>query len=359
MEGGAVGVWCRKNEKVVHLLIALCLGQVVSFVMALMSFSSSYLADLGVDAPLTQSFFMYLSLAVVYGSIMLYRRKKFLVPWYYYILLGFVDVQGNYLVNKAYQYSSITSVTLLDCWTIPWVFILTWFFIGTRYSIWQYVGAAICIVGLGLIFLSDAGVGGDDGSRPILGDILVVLGTLFYALSNVGELPPTLWIAIVKLSFVSNHEFCVKMKDLVEVVCMIGIFGMLVSIGEIAIFERISLESIEWSTDIILGFCAYAFASFLFYVFAPYVLKFSGAALFNLSLLTSDMWAVLVRIFFYKQQVDWLYYVSFGLVVVGLLFYSKTQKEAEDSTTPAQQTTNGDYQILDGQETGSRIDNNN
>lgn len=340
MEGGVIGVWCRNNEKIVRLLLALFLGQVVSFVMALMSFSSSYLADLGVDAPLTQSFFTYFSLAVVYGSIMLYRRKRFLVPWYYYVLLGFVDVQGNYLVNKAYQYSSITSVTLLDCWTIPWVFILTWFFIGTRYSLWQYVGAAICIVGLGLVFLSDAGVGDDDGSKPLLGDILVVVGTLFYAFSNVGE------------------EFCVKMKDLVEVVCMLGVFGLLVSIGEIAIFERTNLESIEWSTDIILGFSAYAFASFLFYAFAPYVLKFSGAALFNLSLLTSDMWAVLVRIFFYKQQVDWLYYVSFGLVVVGLVLYSKTEKEPADSISPAEENTNGDYQILDGQETGSRNDNN-
>lgn len=63
-------------------------------------------------------------------------------------------------VNKAYQYSSITSVTLLDCWTIPWVIILTWIFLGTRYSIWQFFGAALCILGLVLVLLSDAGVGG-------------------------------------------------------------------------------------------------------------------------------------------------------------------------------------------------------
>ncbi|KAK3018470.1 hypothetical protein RJ639_004130 [Escallonia herrerae] len=47
------------------------------------------------------------------------------------------------------------------------------------------------------------------GSRPLLGDTLVIAGTIFFAMSNVGE------------------EFFVKKKDLVEVVSMIGLFGML------------------------------------------------------------------------------------------------------------------------------------
>ena len=65
-----------------------------------------------------------------------------------------------YAVNKAFQYSSITSVTLLDCWTIAWVILLTWFLLGTRYSLWQFLGAALCVLGLGLVLISDAGVGG-------------------------------------------------------------------------------------------------------------------------------------------------------------------------------------------------------
>ena len=69
-----------------------------------------------------------------------------------------------------------------------------WLFIGTRYSLWQFGGAVLCIVGLCLVLISDAGVGGGGGSRPVLGDILVIAGTLFYGVSNVGE------------------EFCVKKK---------------------------------------------------------------------------------------------------------------------------------------------------
>ncbi|XP_059667464.1 uncharacterized protein LOC132312917 isoform X2 [Cornus florida] len=297
--------WCRNNEALLRTLFILFLGQVVSFVMALMSFTSSLLVTLGVDTPLTLSFFPYLALALVYGSILVYRRQKLLVPLYWYVLLGFADVQGNYLVNKAFQYSSITSVTILDCWTIAWVIILTWLFLHTQYSLWQYFGAAICVVGLGLVLLSDAGVGGGGGSKPLLGDILVIAGTLFFAMSNVGE------------------EYCVKKKDRVEVVSMIGLFGMLVSVCEIAIMERTTLESVTWSTEIM-----------------------SGATLFNLSILTSDMWAVVIRIFFYHQEVDWLYYLSFAIVVVGLIIYSKTEKDPVSVPALENSDLNAQYQVL-------------
>ncbi|CAI9097767.1 OLC1v1034253C1 [Oldenlandia corymbosa var. corymbosa] len=298
--------WSQRNEDLYRVLLVLFLGQVVSFAMALAHFTSSLIANLGANTPLTLSFFSYSALALVYGSILVYRRQKLLVPWYWYLLLGFVDVQGNYLVNKAYQYTTITSVTILDCWTIAWVVILTWIFLGTRYTPWQFCGAAVCILGLGMVLLSDARVGGGGGSRPFFGDLLVIGGTVCYALSNVGE------------------EFCVKKKDRVEVISMLGLFAMLVSVGQIAVTELKSLEAVKWTSEMILAFFGYAVASFTFYSVVPFVMKMSGATLFNLSLLTSDMWAVVIRIFFYKQQVDWLYYLAFALVGVGLTIYSKS-----------------------------------
>uniref|UniRef100_A0A199U9W4 EamA domain-containing protein n=1 Tax=Manihot esculenta TaxID=3983 RepID=A0A199U9W4_MANES len=250
------------------------------------------------------------------------------LSWYWYLLLAFADVQGNYLVNKAYQFTSLTSVTLLDCWTIAWAIVLTWFFLGTRYSIWQLFGAAICVVGLGLVLLSDAGVGGEDGSKPLLGDSLVIAGTLFFACSNVGE------------------EFCVKKKDRIEVVSMLGFFGMLVSLVELSIFELKSLESVSWSADIILAIAGYTLSLFMFYTLVPFVLKLSGATMFNLSLLTSDMWAVVFCIFFYRQEVDWLYFLSFAVVTVGLVIYSTTEKDPAQISALEDENSNGEYQAL-------------
>nr|GLL24729.1 solute carrier family 35 member F1-like [Ipomoea trifida] len=320
------GWWGTHGNDIRRTLFLLFLGQVISFVMSLMSFTSSLLATLGVDTPLTLSFFVYLALSLVYGSIFIYRRQKLQVAWYWYLLIGFADVQGNFLVNQAFQYSSITSVTILDCWTIAWVILLTWYFLGTRYSLWQFFGAAVCVAGLGLVLLSDAGVGGGGGSRPLLGDTFVIMGTLFFALSNVGE------------------EICVKKIDRVEVITMMAISGLLVSICEIAILETKGLASVKWSPEIILAFAGFAFAGFLFYTFVPFLLKMSGATLFNLSLLTSDMWAVVIRIFFYKQEVDWLYYVAFGLVGIGLVVYSKTEKALDSAPAIGD---GSQYQILD------------
>ncbi|KAE8803332.1 hypothetical protein D1007_20922 [Hordeum vulgare] len=56
----------------------------------------------------------------------------------------------------AYQYSSITSITLLGYWTVVWVIILTWYALGTRYSFWQFLGPGTCMAGLALVLLSDA-----------------------------------------------------------------------------------------------------------------------------------------------------------------------------------------------------------
>ncbi|RVX11713.1 Solute carrier family 35 member F2 [Vitis vinifera] len=328
--------WWRCNEASLRTLHVLLLGQVVSFVLAVSGFTSSFIADLGVDAPLTQSFFTYLCLALVNGSILLYRRQRLQVSWYWYLFLGFIDVQGNYLVNKAFQYSSLTSVALLDCWTIPWVIILTWIFLGTRYSIWQFFGAALCVAGLGLVLLSDAGVGGEGGSRPLLGDTLVIAGTLCIAMSNVGE------------------EFCVKKKDRVELMSMLGLFGLLVSVCEISIVELKSLESIEWSTKIVLAFVGFALSNFLFYTLVPFLLKISGATMFNLSALTSDMWAVVIRIFFYRQKVDWLYYLSFAVVAIGIIIYSNTEKDPIPSPSPEYGNPSAQYQVLNGESTESR-----
>ena len=85
------------------------------------------------------------------------------------------------------------------------------------------------------------------GSKPLLGDTLVIIGTVFFGMSNVGEVigRSILFLAIpcftifslrhkviLKTSLLTLQEFCVKKKDRVEVVCMIGVFGFLVTMCE-------------------------------------------------------------------------------------------------------------------------------
>lgn len=172
------------------LLLVVLLGQLVPFSMAVASFASSLIANLRVDAPLTQSFFAYLLLTLAYVPILLCRRQKLRIPWFWYLALSLIDVQGNYLVVKAYQYSYITSVTLLDCWTVLWVILLTWYALGTRYSFWQFLGAGTCVAGLSLVLLSDVKSPDEQDPRkiPLLGMPLLLPGQFVMHLARLVRL---------------------------------------------------------------------------------------------------------------------------------------------------------------------------
>lgn len=102
------------------------------------------------------------------------------IKWYYYLILGIIDVEANYIgmyltqikalfqfllvplmflfacaVVKSYQYTSLTSVMLLDCWSIPCVIVLTWVFLKTKYGLRKFLGVGVCVVGLILVVFSD------------------------------------------------------------------------------------------------------------------------------------------------------------------------------------------------------------
>ncbi|XP_057779002.1 uncharacterized protein LOC130997629 [Salvia miltiorrhiza] len=286
-------------------LLGLALGQFLSLLITSTGFSSSELANRGINAPTSQSFLNYVLLVLVYGSIMLYRRKPLKAKWYYYILLGLVDVEANFLVVKAYQYTSLTSVMLLDCWTIPCVLFLTWFFLKTKYRFQKFIGVAICIAGLVTVVFSDVHAADrSSGSIPIKGDLLVIAGATLYGVSNVSE------------------EFFVKSADRVELMAFLGIFGAIISAIQISILERHELKSIHWSSGATLPFVGFSLAMFAFYSGVPVLLKMNGSTMLNLSLLTSDMWSVLIRIFVYHEKVDWMYFMAFAAVTLGLIVYS-------------------------------------
>ncbi|CAA7016691.1 unnamed protein product [Microthlaspi erraticum] len=308
-----------KEIKTKKTLIGLGLGQIISLLCTCNAFTSSELARKGINAPTTQSFLSYTLLAIVYGGIMLYQRPTIKAKWYHYFLLALVDVEGNFLVVKAYQYTSITSVMLLDCWAIPCVLLLTWAFLHTKYRLMKIGGVVICIVGVVMVVFSDVHAGDRaGGSNPVKGDFLVIAGATLYAVSNTTE------------------EFLVKNANTVELMTFLGFFGSIVSAVQIGILERDELKAIQWSPDVVYPFLRVTVTMFLFYSLLPVLLKTSGATMFTLSLLTSDMWAVLIRIFAYHEKVDWLYYLAFATTATGLFIYSMKEKDEEEQRDDVQ-----------------------
>lgn len=126
-----------------------------------------------------------------------------------YALLALADVEANYLVVKAYQFTSIASVMLFDCLTIPFVMVLSRLLLGARvssvgwmlrecfvphapaqYSTQHLGGAGLCVLGVSVLAGSDAaGISHTSADYPdaIKGDLLCILGAVCYAISNVGQ----------------------------------------------------------------------------------------------------------------------------------------------------------------------------
>jgi solute carrier family 35 protein F1/2 len=64
-----------------------------------------------VTIPTSQSFANYVFLAIIYGTVL--AKQKILWSTLkqktkYYLFLALIDVEANYLVVKAYQYTTIT-----------------------------------------------------------------------------------------------------------------------------------------------------------------------------------------------------------------------------------------------------------
>lgn len=105
--------------------------------------------------------------------------------WKYFILAA-ADVEGNFLVVKAYQNTNLLSCMLLDSWAIPVCMFFTWLYLRTKFHWSQYLGIFICIVGMGLLVASDQINNSVDGPGKSLikGDMLMIAGATLYGFSK-------------------------------------------------------------------------------------------------------------------------------------------------------------------------------
>eukprot|EP00064_Thunnus_orientalis_P022180 superscaffoldBa00007262_g22366 len=137
----------------------LCMGQGLAVLICGTAVSSQYLAtNFHVNTPMLQSFLNYTLLWD--GNILQILKSR----WWKYLLLGLVDVEANYAVVKAYQYTTLTSVQLLDCFVVPVLMILSWWILKIRYRPVHYAAVCACLLGVGAMVGADVLAGRDQGS---------------------------------------------------------------------------------------------------------------------------------------------------------------------------------------------------
>ncbi|VVT49394.1 uncharacterized protein SAPINGB_P002249 [Magnusiomyces paraingens] len=291
-------------------------GQILSLCIVSTNTLTTFMSNNGVNIPAFQSLFVYVILALIFvpytiykhGFLHLFKQIWFRSGWKYFIL-AFADVQGNYFIVKAYNYTNLLSASLLDNLAIVFVVILSFLFLKVRYHWAQCLGIIVCIGGSVVVVVSDLLTDKNWApSDPLKGDLFVVLSAFCYGLSNVLE------------------EFLVSKAPVYEVVGQLGFFGTFIIGVQCAIFERGSMRNANWQPKIGGYLTGYTLSMLILYCTAPILFRMSSSAFYNLSLLTSDFWSLIIGIRVFGYYVFWLYPVGFVCIIIGVIIYHLVPK---------------------------------
>ena len=335
------------------------LGQLIALLVGAQGFFASLLADNDVYIPTVQLSLNYLVLCIclVVHVARNNCRLRTSSPWWAYAILAVIDLEANYCVTKAYQCTDFTSIMLLDCMTIPTAFLLSKAFLKAKFRATHYIGIGLCLVGISLIVVSDSAFPPTNYSTvshvsvtslPVInmttalpmppfclhtkavGDVLCIAGSVLYGMSNVAE------------------EKLVKSSAVLEFIGLLGAWGFFFSIIQIAALERQEIASLDWATtDNLLYLAGFVVTLAAMYVLTGYFLRIADSTFFNIALLSSDFWAVVVSFALYHTLPQWLYWIALPFVIGGSVVYSVKKVrfpaaivgESTDVTTHRPQTS--------------------
>ncbi|ESN99428.1 hypothetical protein HELRODRAFT_66737, partial [Helobdella robusta] len=327
--------------------LSIVLGQCLSLLICGTAVTSGLLQSMSVNVPTAQSLACFCCLTLIfniwniklvglagYNDIFRNRTLK-------YMFLGILEVEANYFIIKAYHYTSVTSVQILDCLTTPTVLLLSKVILKRSFKWSNYLGVVICLVGAGLLVLSDVLTGNHEKSelsynlsQSWKGNLLCILGAVLYGVSNICQ------------------EAIVCKHGSIEYLAMISYFASIVSGVQFAVFERHDFLKVDFSLLFIsLPFAFFALCLVVFYSLMSYAIHKTSAISVNLNLLSSDFFSLLAGIFLFHYKFHPLYFASFSLIIFGVVMYNlqsvKSHYEEEAASMSAVVTKEANEIVLE------------
>ena len=77
------------------------------------------------------------------------------IPLWKFFIASLVDVHATVLIVGAYMQTSITSVMVIEDFSIPSALMLSLFWLGVKYHTTHYVAICICLCGISIGFTND------------------------------------------------------------------------------------------------------------------------------------------------------------------------------------------------------------
>jgi len=325
----------------------LLLGQIVALLISVTGIVNTQLyEEYSVEAPCIMTALVYTLLFLVCTVPYLYRisrsetnletlrnrvtTKESIRAIILYFILAVIDVQANWVIVKAYAYTTLLYAQVLDATIIPMAMVLSYFALKSRFIPFHYLGAILCLVGSTILcftpklapceketlntteIISDTDDSSDDSSNMLLGNCLVILASLGYASSNVLQ------------------EYMVKTRPktgIAEVRAAFGAFGPLVigvqMFATREIWDEISyFENTENLAGAIGMVAVYGVVMVCLYFIMPILFQEASAVFVNLSSLTADIYAVVWGLLLFGKCISWLYAVGFVIIDCGIVAYN-------------------------------------
>lgn len=278
----------------------------------------------GTSIPAFQTFFNYVLLNIVYTSLTIYKygTKRWAQMVYKdgwrYLILAFFDVEGNYFIVLAYDYTNLLSAQLFSFWTVVCVVVISLIFMKVRYHFAQYAGIIFACGGFAVLIASDYITKANNYApvNALKGDLFCLLAQTLYGVSNCLE------------------EFLTSKRPMYEVIGQLAFWGMLINGTQAAIFDRHSIQNVEWDGQIIGYLIGYTLLLFIFYSLAPIVFRMSSAAFFNIGLLTGTFWGIVVGTQVLGYHIHYLYPIAFVLIIIGHFIYYGTEGVLGEAKKP-------------------------
>ena len=138
-----------------------------------------------------------------------------------------VDIHATLLILFSFNFTSITSVMIIEDFTIPSAFLLSVFFLRIRYNRIHLFGLIFCIGGMSCSIINDVVIKKthetqEQGTRMVLGDIMALGGAFLYALSNILQ-----------------ERYLKTNQDIYHYLGFLGLFGSSITFLESFIFNEL------------------------------------------------------------------------------------------------------------------------
>ncbi|CAJ1949249.1 unnamed protein product [Cylindrotheca closterium] len=241
-------------------------------------------------------------------------------PMWQYCMLALIDLEANVITASAFQYTTLTSITLFDNLAIPTAMLLSRCLFSRKYTWIHFGGVLICMVGVVVNMWQDY----DDDQNieeqeeyphKLRGDLCAIAGGIMYGVSNV----------MVEVTIRGS-------SDSAEYLGIMGFFGFILATIQawivhpdeiLAFFGYMELDGGVatchterwWILAAYVGCTAFAYAG------ASRFFQISEATFFALSLLTGDLWSVIFSVFFEHIIPHPLFFLALVFVLSGMLVY--------------------------------------